>query len=480
MPSPATVSLLAGGDVLDISRRDFFRIGKGVAASAILAGLGLASTPRDAHAIIGIDDALLGAVVVAVASLGGYALYNQFSGNLGLQAVGASFGNYVSSAPNRTAAAAAAAQIAATYGLTTTQARFETAAESIASGAGEFADAMAAASESGRLALDGLVSGTGELVGAFRELVAGWLAGGLIVDSPSTVPNLTTIGTSKSTLPYPVKLADLHTMLDMYPGATYPSGYVSGYMNVHKNWKNYSNGTGCGKIRAITDLTEIYNNNGWQIKVKTPAQIANLKVRTGPKRIVSEEFTSDNYTTTLVGDTFFDDYDFYVTPDLVGAVQLPGVDKPADVPDVIGAGWDSVPLATDMVISPTTGEVVSAGSVPLPTGIPTTAGDYAAALQGALAGVVTDAIALPLALSVPVTVATPLGIESMPISQAISTETSLQLDYAPDIPISPVLPPVEVPEGPWTPAIDLPFTQVWPFNMIYTFIDTLGALGNAG
>lgn len=483
MPSPATVSLLAGGDVLDLTRRDFFRIGKGVAASAILAGLGLASTPRDAHAIIGIDDALLGAVVVAVASLGGFALYNQFSGNMGLQAVGASFGNYVSSAPNRTAAAAAAAQIAATYGLTTTQERFSTAADSIANGAGAFADAMAAAAETGRLALDGLVSGTGDLVGAFRELVAGWLASGSLLDEPSTVPSLTPIGTSGTgTLSFPVGIMTLESMRAAMNAPALPSGVTSGYLRLNKNWPNTSNNSDVGQMVVGAGLVtgaEMTNAQNYKLILRGSGQYQSKATHVlATHSLSASAWASYNYPSATYGDIA--SRGLILTPDLVGAVQLPAVDKPADVPDVIGAGWDSVPLATDMVISPTTGEVVSAGSVPLPTGIPTTAGDYAAALQGALAGVVTDAIALPLSLSVPVTVATPLGVESMPISQAISTETSLQLDYAPDIPITPVLPPVEVPEGPWTPAVSLPFAQVWPFNMIYTFIDTLGALGNAG
>lgn len=464
---------------MDISRRDFFRIGKGAAAAAIIAGLGLASTPRDAHAIVGIDDALLGAVVVAVATLGGYAFYNQYSGNLGLQAVGASFGNYVSNAPNRTAAAAAAAQIAATYGLTTTQARFETAAESISSGAGAFADAMAAAAESGRLTLDGLVTGTGDLVGAFRELVAGYIASGVMSgDAPMTVPDLTTFGEQQVTLPVSVGVMDPYAMGIRVGIDTLPVNPVSALLRINKNYANMGNSAAGWLYLYGTTLSKLTYSNGrisGNLSERAYCYYNQLRYN------ANTGWSGLGWTSTYADDLVVQSYeDAYLSPSMLRGGQLPVVDRPVDAPDVIGAGWDSVPLATDLVISPTTGEVVTAGSVPLPTSIPTTAGDYAAALQGALAGVVTDAIALPLAISVPVTVATPLGVETMPLSQAISTETSLQLDYAPDIPISPVLSPVEVPEGPWTPAIDLPFTQVWPFNMIYTFIDTLGALGNAG
>lgn len=463
---------------MDLTRRKFFKVSKGAAAAAVLAGLGLSCSPRKAHAIVGIDDALLGAVVVAVATLGGYALYNQYSGNLGLQAVGASFGSYVSSAPNRTAAAAAAAQIAATYGLTTTQERFSTAADSIANGAGAFADALASASDTGRLVLDGLVSGSDELVGAFRELVSGWLASGSLVDVPQTVPSITTIGTSGGAVSLQFGIASLQQMRAMVNGPAIPSGYNSGWMEVYKNWANLGNGSGAGVLylSEIVRVTESANG-GITVVTKTPQMRGTIKKRTNPDRLVIDSFST--YSTTSFSFGQPRDSNWYITPDLVGAQQLPAVDRPVDAPDVIGAGWDSVPIATDMVISPTTGDIVSAGSVTLPTGVPTTAGDYAAALQGALAGVVTDAIALPLALSVPVTVATPLGVETMPISQAISTETSLQLDYAPDVPITPVLPPVEIPEGPWTPVVDLPFNQLWPFNMIYSVVELFQTLGGS-
>lgn len=455
-------------------------LGRGAAAAAILAGLGLASTPRDAQAVVGIDDALLGAVVVAVASLGGYAMYNQFSGNLGLQAVGASFGNWIQAAPNRTAAAALAAQVAASYGLTTTQERFSAAADAIASGSGAFADAMAAAAESGRLALDGLVSGTGDMVGAFRELVAGWLASGTLLDEPSTVPSLTPIGTSGTgTLSFPVGIMTLESMRAAMNAPALPSGVTSGYLRLNKNWPNTSNNSEVGLMVIGTGLVtgaEMTNAQNYKLFLSGTSQYQSKAThKLATHSLSATAWASYNYASAVYGD--IDTRGLILTPDLVGTVQLPAVDKPADVPDVIGAGWDSVPLATDMVISPTTGEVVSAGSVPLPTGIPTTAGDYAAALQGALAGVVTDAIALPLSLSVPVTVATPLGVATMPLTDAISTETSLQLDYAPDITISPVLPPVDVPEGPWTPAVELPFANVWPFNMVYMFVDTLRGLG---
>lgn len=460
-----------GGDVLDLSRREFLGLGRGAAAAAILAGLGLASIPRDAKAVVGIDDALLGAVVVAVASLGGYAMYNQFSGNLGLQAVGASFGNWIQSAPNRTAAAALAAQVAASYGLATTQERFSAAADAIASGSGAFADAMAAASESGRLALDGLVSGTGDMVGAFRELVAGYLGSGALADVPQTLPGLTGFGPNSVTISYPVQVWDWQAMR-MLCGATEPS--------INVTWAALRRGGSWGTIGAdngylfagdgqITYVNQTSVN--WSFGVDGTTQYTTVKRN-------AQGFYANGWERISGSVNFFsNELPGVVTADIVRGPLLPAVDKPADVPDVIGAGWDSVPLATDMVISPTTGEVVSAGSIALPTGIPTTAGDYAAALQGALAGVATDAIALPLSLSAPVTVATPLGVASMPLADAISTETSLQLDYAPDIPISPVLPPVDVPEGPWTPAVDLPFANVWPFNMIYTFVDTLRGLG---
>lgn len=54
-----------------ITRREFLGLG-GVAAFACASGLGL-SAPRRAYAVAGIDDALLGGLVILVATLGGYA-----------------------------------------------------------------------------------------------------------------------------------------------------------------------------------------------------------------------------------------------------------------------------------------------------------------------------------------------------------------------------------------------------------------------
>lgn len=457
---------------MDLTRRQFFGFGRGAAAAAVLAGLGLASTPRRAKAIIGVDDAVLGAIVVAVATLGGYALYNQYSGNLGLQAIGADFGNYVSSSQNRTAAAVRAAELAALYGLGTTQANFETAAQSISDGTGAFLDAVNAAADTGRLALDGLVSGAGDLVGAFRELVNGYFSSGVLSDIPQTLPGYTVAGPQQTILTRTLYVWDYQTMR-MFVGASEPPITVSwAILKLMQDWQVLNNDDkgyficGDGEVTYVNDV----GNNSVTIGVN--GNVYRTTVKRNANGLYSQSWVRGNTANTIFGTDIG-----YVTGDIVSGPMLPGVDRPADAPDVIGSAWDSLPIASDMVISPTTGDIVSAGSIALPTGIPTTAGDYAAALQGSLAGVVADSIALPLSLEASVTVATPAGVAAMPISEAIASETSLQLDYAPDIPIDPVMPPVDVPEGPWTPVVELPFMNVWPFNMIYTFIDTMSRLG---
>lgn len=461
---------------MDLTRREFLGLGRGAAAAAVLAGLGMAGTPRRAHAIVGVDDAVLGAVVVAMLGLGGYALYDQYSSNLGLEAVGKSFGDYVSVSGNRVAAAQAAATIAATYGVTSTQQRFETAAQSIADGTGAFADAMAQAASTGRLALDSLVSGTSDLVGAMRELVAGYVASGVMSgDAPMTVPDMTTFGEQQVTLPVSVGVMDPYAMGIRVGIDTLPVNPVSALLRINKNYATVGNSTAGWLYLYGTTLSKItYSNGRLSGNLSERAYCYYNQLRYD----ANTGWRGTGWTSTYADDLVVQSYeDAYLSPSMLRGGQLPVVDRPVDAPDVIGAGWDSVPLATDMVISPTTGGIAGAGSVPLPTGIPSTAGDYAAALQGALAGVVPGSIALPQSLSVPVTVATPTGVVTMPISEAIASETSLQLDYAPDVPITPVLPPVDVPEGPWTPAVELPFMNVWPFSMIYTFIDTISKLG---
>lgn len=462
---------------MELTRREFLDVTRGAAAAAVLAGLGL-SKPRQAYGIVGVDDAVLGAVVVAMLGLGGYALYDQYSSNLGLQAVGKSFGDYVSVSGNRVAAAQAAAAIAATYGITATQERYETAAQSIADGTGAFAAAMAQAADTGRLALDGLVSGAGDLVGAMRELVAGYSASGAIGEYPQTVPGTTIGGTG--VMEYPMQILDISMLQGIVRNLTPPpiSGHLVGYYVY--NLDNFSGGA--GNIYVTTSTVKVYTNvnGGIDVRLGSGDKYVQKLTRKGSRNYIETNGDWTRYTYSSELWTYEPErHKYFASSDVVGAMNLPAVDRPIDAPDVIGAGWDSVPLAQDMVISPTTGGITGAGSIPLPTGIPTTAGDYAAALQGALAGVVPGAIALPQSLSIPVTVATPTGVATMPISEAISTETSLQLDYAPDVPITPVLPPVEIPEGPWTPAVELPFNQLWPFNMIYSVVELFQTLGGS-
>lgn len=456
------------------------RLGGGVAASAVLAGLGLASSPSDASAIIGIDDALLGAAILAAAALGGYALYSQYTTNNTLQALGAGFSGYVSNGDNRTAAALRAATLASSMGVVTTQDRLEAAAQLIADGQGAFADAMGNAASTGRLALDGLISGSDDLVGAFRELVNGYLSSGLLDASmPMTVPDVTTIGTSGvNTLPFGVGIMEFNNLLT-FCGATTTVQTGSGWFFYSTRWKSLSNGTQAGTL-CIGDLClqDCYQDGSYMrfIKGGSGCYQARVDKKSGP-RLAAQAFSSNNSNQRLQFNPATDA--LIVTPDLVIGPKLPVVDRPVDVPDIIGAAWDSLPIASDMVINPSTGDITSAGSITLPTGVPSTAEDYAAALQGMLAGVVAGTVALPVGLDVPVTVATPLGVATVPISEAISTETSLQLEYVPDIPVQPVEPPTEVPEGPWTPVVDLPFNQLWPFNMIYSVIEVFNQLGGS-
>lgn len=465
------------------TRREALRLGGGAAASAVLAGLGLMGSPREAEAIIGIDDALLGAVVVAIASLGGYSLYSQYVSNQSLAAIGGSFSDYVSVTGNREAAIQAAMAAAALHGIAGTQPDFERAGNIIASGEGAFLSAMESASSTGRLALDSLVSGGDALVGMMRELVTGWLGSDYISDAPLTVPGQTTIGTNAtSTLAYTrFSISTLGNMLSLMSSYSNPPiSDSSAYMVLDTNWVNARYQFSAGAIFVGSGcMVDVNQRSQSVVDVRTSGTgtyRAEIYCRVNPNRLELNAWQQNNANQ---GITVSGNNHVWVTPDLIGGPLLPGVDRAADAPDVIGTAWDSVPIATDMVIDPSTGDITSAGSITLPSSVPTTAGDYAAALQGALAGVVADTIALPLSLEQSVTVATPAGVATMPISEAIASETSLQLDYAPDIPIDPVLPPVDVPEGPWTPAVELPFMDVWPFNMIYTFIETMSRLGGS-
>lgn len=463
-----------------VTRRDFLRLGRGAAASAALVALGSA-LPRAAYAVAVVDDAVIGAAVATVAALGGY-LVTSGSAPSTLDALGTGFRSYVQSESIKAQAVQLCLQAAAEHEAEILEADAQAAADAVASVSGFFYGALEGAAETGRLALDGVVSGVSAGAGVLRGLVSlymsqlagkgatllsGTIAETAIVTNNFSFDSLT--NGNKGT----VTVADIDSILagiDTAEGATWA---------LRQNVRVYS--TDAYVVDTILygniPITLRADDGGRTLVVSrsgntgsfyryTVAADGTLTYQGGNSSLAIGRWPSANAA-----------YYTFSASMVAGTAVLPGVDRATDAPDVIAPGYNSLPLGQDFVIDGETGAVAGAGTVPLPQSVPDVIGGLNDWLEGALAGVVPGTIALPVPVSTPVVVATPAGITTMPIERARTSDTSLVEPgyYIP--PSSGIDPPVTVPEGPWTPAVTLPFEEVWPFNMIFDVVEMFGDLG---
>ena len=472
-----------------LSRREFFGLGLGAGSFAVVSGLGLLR-PRRAYAVAGIDDVVLGGLVILVATLGGYA-FSRSVANVSLDALGYGFSDFVSDAGNQAEAVTQAIADANNLGVELNMSNAENAAQSIAAGTGYFAQVMGDAATSGRVALDNFISGAGELPGVLRNLIGNFISSEvattslLDIDYSNSLADYTQFGTG-FTIPFSVGVTTFGSLAAKFTelGGTLPTGYDNLYFWLNSNWQSSTLNTLVGSFCFFNDMISYQiPTAGNQVTVNTVnSGVLIYQIRVGSTNsektlVISSSSRANNFTIVhgsrinLISDGF------------VTGGTLPGVDRAADTPDVIGPGYDSLPLANDLVIDPSTDEVVSAGSLPLPTGIPDVFGDFVGTLNDILAGVIPGQISLPVSVAEPVVVGTAEGVQSMSISDAIAGETSLAAAVSPPVgpypPYDPVEPPVDVPEGPWTPAVSLPFELIWPFNMIYSFVELFEQLGGS-
>lgn len=466
---------------MEIDRRDFLRLG-GVAAFACASGLGL-SVPRRAYAVAGIDDALLGGLVLLVATLGGYAVSRSVA-NVTLDAMGYGFSDFVSDASNQAAAVTKTLADANNLGVELNRSNAEQAAQSIAAGTGYFAQVMSDAATTGRVALDNFISGAGELPGVLRNLIGGYIessmdsSGNRLLSDATTNSDVVNVGSSSVNLG---NMAGGSYVDDLENILVDIAGSSSAKWAVHSvySFKSSPSTQYHNIVYSPNNVTMTKSGTSYELRAST----GQLNIHS--YRIVNGAVTDVNNTTSTaitlnLSSSNVNAYSVF-SGSMVSGAALPAVDRAVDAPDVIGPGYDSVPLANDLVIDPNTDEVTSAGSLPLPQAIPDVFGDYVGTLEDLLAGVVPGMLGLPISTAEPVVVGTAEGVQSMPISEAVTTETTLAL--APDVPVptpppvSPIEPPVDVPEGPWTPAITLPFEQLWPFNMIYSMVELFEELG---
>lgn len=460
-------------------RRGFLRFGLGVASFSVLSGLGLVS-PKRADAIAGIDDAALGGLVLLVATLGGYALSRSVA-NVSLDALGYGFSDFCTDADNQAAAVTKAIADANNLGVELNRSNAEQAAAAISNGTGYFAEVMAGAADSGRVALDNFISGAGELPGVLRTLVGDYVGTRLGVNAnllPGCVGTDLASGFSFDSLSVNNQGVIAAQNFDrMVEGLNVDDAtWCIASSSYNNNNNSYLGGN---IVYGSVPVSLTPNNEGRTLTISSTMTTKNISyisydssgIADGPYSVQSLRIGRwPNYMRT----------DFTFSGNFVSGSALPAVDRAMDAPDVIGPGYDSLPLANDLVIDPNTDEVTSAGSLPLPTSIPDVFGDYVGTLNDMLAGVVPNVIGLPVSVSEPVVVGTAEGVQTMSITDAISSATSLEgvvVPPAPNPPPGTIDPPVDVPEGPWTPAVTLPFEQLWPFNMIYSMIQVFDELG---
>lgn len=466
-----------------MTRREFLDLGKGAAAAVALLAVPL--VPGTALAVAVVDDAIIGAVVAAIAALGGY-LVTSSSAPASYEAFGTGFKSFVQSQSVKAEAVRLCMEAATQYAANIQEVEAQAAAEAVAGVSGFFGDALESAATTGRLALDGVVSGATAGVGVLRSLVSLYMAqfvgsaGQTMLPGSMATTDVVTNGFSFDSLTSSNKgTVDVAGLDDLVAGVPAVDGVPAADGAVWALRQRVFN-----DVNALTTDYILYgygtctlsvDDGGRTLKVGAPASTPLWYFSVAADGTMTYQGSS-TYVAIGRWPSYFKAYYTISSSMVAGNVILPGVDRAADAPDVITPGFDSVPLGQDLVIDGTTGAVTGAGTIPLPQSVPDVIGGLNDWLDGALAGVVPGTIALPVPVTTPVVVATPEGIATMPIEQARLQDTSLvEPGYVP--PVTPIDPPVSVPEGPWTPAVTLPFESVWPFNMIYDVIKLFQTLG---
>lgn len=443
-----------------LDRRGFLRFGLGAVTMALSAA---PLFPTDAYAIAGVDDAVVGGVVLALLTLAGYAVSAEVS-QASLSAMGYSFIGFASDASNRGAAVSRAIADANNLGIEVNRAQAESAAQAIAAGTGAVGEWLADIADSGRIALDGIVNGVGAIPAALWGLIAQYQETMLDVydtatadtafaaDQNRTVGNLVT-GTT-------VRVVPLQTLL----ASTGIPSFV-----IQPTW--------CVVVKREGLRPQVYLGNEETPYLTGVGTLNVLAYAVNTSATCYEYYYSSNQWKNVQrsGAQGLSEKSLIVSADMVIGPTLPGVDRASDAPETYGAGYDKTILGNDLVINPS-GEVVSAGTIALPVEYPYVQLPYVEGLYRQGAGVVTGLQDLPISGQTSVVVGTEEGVVSMPISQAISTSTSLAEVVTP---AEPVVPPGTPDVGPWQPAYSMPFYEVWPFNIVYTFVEQISALGGS-
>ena len=472
-----------------INRRDFIKCSCGVAAGAVLAGLGFSSIPSNAYAVAGVDDALVGyallGVVGTVAGVAlGYKTYADIENGTAAE-IGASFGAFCSDVANEAQIISeGVSQSAQVAGSVYTEAQLQ---EIYAKAS--WADmAVNSLTGLGSDALDFINGRSAEACLAWSAIKM-WLAG-CSADFPSVV----TSGRRPILFGDPINYAASKGYSSIAPIPDYV-GYSVADINA-SGGINYVWG-------FSTRPTVFYNKSEFDAasdpKVFVSVNNYVISGTTGRYNPGSRRWTTyTGSSTTYNGGRF-------VFPDMptilnrpAETVVSPAIDQMLNPPsDLAGYGFGVPVIGTDSVINGdtlehtghllapgTAGELLKDGSISLP---------WSDLVWGAGLGVGDGAIArgiegdasLPLGVSLPadlpVTVSFPVdgtitGVKTLPLEDALTgdIDTSISRTLNPAIPIEgtpfyPVNPPGTNSTPPST-LPNFPFPNIFPFNMLFEWL----------
>lgn len=444
-----------------LDRRGFLRLGLGGAVTVALSAVA-PLIPTDAYAIAGVDDAVVGALVLAMMGLAGYTVSTALT-STSLASMGYSFSEFAQDVSNQQAAVTRALADANNLGVQVERQRAEDAAAAIAAGTGAFGDWISGVASSGRAAIDGWLGGVGANQAALWGLLAEYVATELGVLSRPAAGAKFFADESYSFADTGIKcyVMGLSELLALYPDVPVPSGVL---------WA-------VGEIDQ-TGHPRLWTGDG-MYPVFRPADSWGDSYSYIQCTEWSYDYPTNKYKPiSRQSITCAQRYEYYFSSDILVGPMLPGVDKAPECPETLGAGYSMTPIGADAVVGQD-GTITNSGSIAVPIGVALPGVDvpYSQGLYGLDAGVVSGLRSLPYSAELTdAWVGTPEGVVSMPITQALEGSTSIGATVEPSVP---VVPPGTPDVGPWTPAYNLPFYDVWPFNLVYSFVSELSTLGGA-
>lgn len=485
-----------------LTRRDFVRASCGVGAGAVLAGLGLSSSPRDADAAVVVDDAILGTALLVLAGLLGVGLgfktYTDLQNGVPA-AIGNSLRRYVSNGSNQSAIVGMAAQDAQNVlGAVYTEAELQEAFQSgewidgfvnsITSTGSDALDWLNARSKDAALAWGALKAWSGMLSPNYvTSYVQGVQMG--VVDAPDfmSLVSAPAAMTSSYFPPFEEK-----TSLSLYyPNSRFPTKVEA--FDVSPTFVNSS-------AEAVGNGLFFYPNNygglDWRYSGIRCCYYNDRKSRWDISSAGNDRF----YVNATGSNAVFNVTYRGLSYDGANLTSVdPTIDRTVDTPQSIDpANWGfGVPvIGTDSVIADdglrntghllapgTLDELLRDGSLTVPWADLVYGGGVGltdARVRG-IEGDVSVPLGYPIPLDVPVTVSVPLegtgyGTQTMTLEDALATGADTSISRPVPLQATPFYPvnPPGTNSSPPTTFPTIPFESFFPFNMLFSWLHWLG------